>query len=406
MARRQNIIAQPAKEKLMLWVWWLYSGGVALVLLGFLLDAFSGLPKLADLARPEWDRRESNRLRVRVIVPALNEEKGIEACLRSLAGQDYSNLEVIAVNDRSSDSTGAIMDRIAATSGGRLRVLHLSELPPGWLGKPHAMWSAAKLVTGDWLLFTDGDVVFQPGAIRRAVTYAETARTDHLSLLPTLLTKSVGERMMISLFHFGLVAMRPWQSPAGPSRFAFGAGAFNMLRRSAYQQIGTSEALRMEVVEDLALAQRVKRAGLISCVVLAPGLVSLHWASGAMGIVRTLTKNGYAVIGFRWYIAALFTLIVLAFHVAPFVLMWLAPGSAKLGFALCVGCIFCFYLLFRRVTGINPAYFLLHPIGALLSAYALLRSVVLTTVGGGVVWRGTKYSLHELRRAAASRTAD
>ena len=389
----------------MLWLWWLYSGGVALVLLGFLLDAFFGLPKLADLTRPEWDCQEPGLPRLSVVVPALNEEKGIEACLRSLVAQDYRDLEIIAVNDRSTDSTGAIMDGIAATSDGRIRVLHLTDLPAGWLGKPHAMWSAAKLATSDWLLFTDGDVVFQPDAIRRAVIYAERARADHLSLLPTLVTKSVGERMMISLFHFGLVAVRPWQRPASASRFAFGAGAFNMVRRKAYQRIGTFEALRLQVVEDLALAQRVKRAGLISCAALAPGLVSLHWASGAMGIVRTLTKNSYAVIGFRWYIAALFTLLVLAFQVAPFVLMWTAPGWAKLGFALCVGCIFCFYLLFRRVTGISPAYFLLHPAGALLSAYALLRSVVLTTLGGGVVWRGTKYSLEELRQAAASRMA-
>ena len=290
----------------MLWLWWLYGGFVAVVLLGFLLDAFFGLPKLADLTCAEWDGPEAQS--ISVIVPALNEESGIEGGLRSLATQDHGKLEIIAVNDRSTDATGVIMEKVAAASGSRIRVLHVVELPPGWLGKPHAMWKAASLTTGKWLLFTDGDVIFRPDAIRRAVTYAEKVGADHLSLLPTLITKTAGERMMISLFHFGLAAMRPWQSPETPARFAFGAGAFNMVRRSAYQQIGSFEALRLAVVEDLELAQRVKRAGLVSRVAFAPGLVSLHWASGAMGIVRALTKNGYAVIGFRWYLVLLFTI--------------------------------------------------------------------------------------------------
>ena len=232
----------------MLWLWWLYGGFVAVVLLGFLLDAFFGLPKLADLTCAEWDGPEAQS--ISVIVPALNEENGIEVGLRSLAAQDHGKLEIIAVNDRSTDATGVIMEKVAAASGSRIRVLHVVELPPGWLGKPHAMWKAASLTTGKWLLFTDGDVIFRPDAIRRAVTYAEKVGADHLSLLPTLITKTAGERMMISLFHFGLAAMRPWQSPETPARFAFGAGAFNMVRRSAYQQIGSFEALRLAVVED------------------------------------------------------------------------------------------------------------------------------------------------------------
>ena len=385
----------------MIWLWWLYGGGISIVLLGLLIDTCLGLRRLDDLSQPQWlVVPRANDPRVAVIVPALNEGSGIEACLRSLAGQDHKNLEIIAVNDRSTDSTGAIMDRLAAEFPDRIRVLHVTELPSGWLGKTHAMWKAAALATGEWLLFTDGDVLFREDAITRAITYAENSHADHVSVLPTLLTRSMGERMMIAaMFQFGIAAARPWKAADPKSRFAVGAGAFNLVRRNAYESIGGFDALRLEVVEDMALAFRLKRAGFASRAPLAHDLVKVHWASGAMGIVRTLTKNSYAVIGFRWYLALAIVLMILAIHVGPFIFVWLAPGLTKTAFALALACLFAFYLVFAGKNGISPAYFLLHPIGGLLTAYAVLRSAFLTITGRGVVWRGTKYPLAELRRA-------
>jgi glycosyltransferase involved in cell wall biosynthesis len=388
----------------MLWMWCFYGGGVALALLILLIDAYIGLRCLDDLSQPQWRAEQgSNQPRITVVVPALNEEKGIEACLRSLAAQDHKNLEIIAVNDRSTDATGSIMERIAAEYRDRVRVLHVTALPPAWLGKTHAMWKAATSASGDWLLFTDGDVVFRKDAIGRAMAYAEKMLVDHVSVLPTLITKSVGERMMIAMFQFGIATARPWKAQDPKSRFAVGAGAFNMVRRNAYETVGGFEALRLEVVEDMGLAFRLKRAGFASRAPLAPELVSVHWASGAMGIVRTLTKNGYAVIGFRWYLALAIALLVLAFHVGPFLFVWIAPGPAKFAFALALACLFAFYLLFAGKNGISPWYFLLHPVAGVLTAYAVLRSAALTIAGRGVVWRGTKYSLAELRRASEQR---
>src|SRR5579864_4124861 len=382
----------------MLWLWWLYGGGVSLILLAVLIDTCVGLRRLDDLSQPKWlASPEGEPPRVTVIVPALNEENGLEACLRSLAAQNHKNLEIIAVNDRSTDATGAIMDRIAAEFPGRIRVLHITELPAGWLGKTHGMWKAANLASGDWLLFTDGDVVFADNAISRAAAYAEQIHADHVSLLPTLITRSMGERMMIAaMFQFGIAAARPWKAADPRSRFAVGAGAFNMVRSAAYKAVGGFEALRLEVVEDMALAFRLKRAGYASRAPVAPDMVKVHWASGAMGIVRTLTKNSYAVIGFRWYLALAIVILILAFHVGPFVFVWIAPGLTKMVFGFALACLFAFYLVFAAQDGISPAYFLLHPIGGLLTAYAVLRSAFLTITGKGIVWRGTKYPLAEL----------
>src|SRR5262249_44980479 len=144
-----------------------------------------------------------------IVVPARNEEAEIEPALRSLLQLNYPQFEVVAVDDRSTDQTGAIMDRIAAepAAHGRLRIIHVQELPSGWLGKLHAMWlgsseSATLRNTvqqgSEWLLFTDADCVFHPESLRRAVHYAMKTNTEHLVLFPTAHMKTLGEQMLIS----------------------------------------------------------------------------------------------------------------------------------------------------------------------------------------------------------------
>jgi glycosyltransferase involved in cell wall biosynthesis len=382
-----------------LWIWWLYGSFLVLALGAALADALLGLPKIDDLCRAEWDLTAAESSpSVSVIVPALNEEAAIGACLRSLVAQDYPNLDIIAADDRSTDRTGAVMDEVAASSNGRLRVLHITELPAGWLGKTHAMWKAAAESTADWLLFTDGDVIFSPDALRRAVLYAEAKHADHFVLFPTFIIHSAGESMALSVFRMGILAGRPWSVPNPKSRAHVGVGAFNLVRRSAYESLGTFETLRLAVVEDLTLARRLKRKGFAARTAIGQGMVKIHWAAGAFGIAHNLGKNGYAAVGFRWYLALAAVLFVLVFHVSPFVLIWFAPGFAKLPFAVALAIILAFYPLLDRFSHIGAKYFLLHPFGALLTAYAFTRSALVTILQGGIVWRGTKYSSEDLRR--------
>src|SRR4051812_42454149 len=150
---------------------YIFGGLLGAVWVWRMVGAAIGMPKVDDIRRPEWDSSaEDSAPRVSVVVPARNEEAGIGECLSSLLSMDYPDYEVIAVDDRSSDRTGEIMDGIATTEAGkqRLKVIHVAELPPRWLGKTHAMWSAAKESGGEWILFTDGDVVFRADTLRRA----------------------------------------------------------------------------------------------------------------------------------------------------------------------------------------------------------------------------------------------
>ncbi len=332
----------------------------------------------------------------------MNEQEKVAACLESLLAQDYANLQILAVDDRSTDQTGAIMDALAAAHPAMFKVIHISELPPEWLGKTHAMALAAAQSSSDYLLFTDADILFTPDAIRRSLAYAVESGADHLVTIPTTIIHRWDEAALLGFFQiFGLWAARPWKvADPKAKRDAIGIGAFNMLKRSAYEQVGGFEALRMEVVEDLGLARRIKRAGLAQRVAFAKGMVRVHWAAGVPGLIHVMTKNVFSA--FRFHVSLLlFGCAWLAFFcVAPF--LWiLRPGGAHLPAGIAIAAILYAYRLVGRHSGISAWNGLLAPFAATVFIYTLLRSMVTTLRQGGIYWRGTFYSLKELRKNAA-----
>jgi cellulose synthase/poly-beta-1,6-N-acetylglucosamine synthase-like glycosyltransferase len=380
---------------------WIAGGVLALVWFSRLLDAALGMRKVADISRPEWDRKPTTAKgnpRVSIIVPARNEEEHIGAALATLLQLDYDNYEVIVVNDRSTDRTGEVMDRMASASG-RLKIIHVAELPPGWLGKAHAMWSAAKPATGDWLLFTDADVHFRADVLSRALAYAETEGADHLVLFPRMIMRSAGEKMMIAFFQTLFVfGHRPWKVADPKTKDHMGVGAFNLIRRRVYDAVGGYQALRFEVVDDMKLGKVVKKAGYRQRNVYGADLISLRWVTGAMGMVNNLTKNSFAIMSFQWWRALLSAFALAFLNLMPFFGIWLAHGWARLPYAVALASIFGIYVGMSWESDIPAYYFVLHPIGAALFVYIMLRSMVLTLARGGVVWRGTFYPLDELKR--------
>jgi len=361
------------------------------------IDAARGLPRIPDITLPEYDTAPEGEPSLTVIVPARNEAADIAACLRSLLQQDYNNLRIIAVDDRSTDATGAIMEALAAERPDQLRVLHISDLPSGWLGKTHAMALAAHHAASDYLLFTDGDILFRPDACRRCLAQAVATGADHFVTLPTPTIKSAGEGMLLGFLQvLGLWPTRPWRAddPSATRDFV-GIGAFCLLRASAYQQLGGFEAFRMEILEDLTLARRVKLTGLRQSVAVSPGLIGVHWAPGALGVVGVMTKNLFAV--FRFHIS--FLLIACAwlalFYLAP--IAFLAWPATRIPAIITLAAIFLLYRLAGRLSGISAWYVTLFPVSAALFLYGLLRSMLITITQGGVTWRGTFYPLAELR---------
>jgi glycosyltransferase involved in cell wall biosynthesis len=406
------------------WIWLYWITGLLLALIWFVPTVQLALhsSEVADLNQPEWNPPSDAALpSLTIVVPARNEEAEIEPALRSLLKLNYPQFEVVAVNDRSTDQTGAIMERIAAepAAQGRLQVIHVRDLPAGWLGKVHAMWlgsqtnaaqinaaqrnaaegNATRQRGSDWLLFTDADCVFQADCLRRAIHYSTTTATDHLVLFPTAHMKTLGERIMISFPQvMAGFAMRPWKVRDPNARDHIGVGAFNLIRRSAYNAIGTYEALRLEVVDDIKLGEAIKKAGLRQDVVFGHELVSLRWAVGAAGVVANLEKNLFAFLRFRVSLVLAVCAVTFFLCVCPFLGLLLAPGWARAPFAVAVAMIALAYTLTGRYMASSPWMFLTCPIAALVFAFATLQSAFIAVRDGAITWRGTKYSLEELRK--------
>ena len=379
--------------------WWTLGALLAVAWVGRALESLFGMRHVADLTHERWDQGLEPATLVSVIVPARNEEAEIENCLRSLAAQDHSALEIIAVDDRSTDLTGSIMDRVAGQLPGRLQVIHIAELPPRWLGKTHAMWTAARQARGEWLLFTDGDIVFAPSTIRRALAYAQSVKVDHLPLFPTTILRTMGERMMMGFFSVvSLVAIRPWRVATPKAREFFGVGAFNLIRRQAYEEIGTFAALRMNVIDDLSLGRRVKQHGLRQHLVFGRGLITLHWAHGAWGYVRNLEKNFFAVLHFRAGLALAAVVFILVMNIGPWAGLAAASGWARLPYAIAIVGMLILYREARAFVQVSPLYVVLHPLAAIFVAVTMVNSVLHALTNKGIIWRGTHYSLAELRR--------
>ncbi len=364
------------------------------------VEAVIGIPNVANIAEPEWGRdptQPSVLPSVLVVVPARNEGAQIEQCLHSLLTLDYPNYKMCAVDDRSDDATGEIMDRLQREHPDKLRVLHVTKLPAGWLGKTHAMWCGAAEDGSDWILFTDGDISFRRDSLRRAITYAEASRTDHLVLFPTMLMKTFGERMMLAFFQlvFSLVH-RPYKVSDPKTHDAMGVGAFNLVRRSVYEDIGTYRALRMEVLDDMKLGSAVKAHGFTQRCAFGEGLISLRWAEGTAGVVRNLRKNMFSAVRFSWTLAALAVFAAIVFHLGPWIGVIFAPGPAKAGFIVAIAGIAAMYYGMSRHSEVPALYFLTQPLATVIVIYALLESARSSLVHGGVVWRGTTYSLEQI----------
>jgi glycosyltransferase involved in cell wall biosynthesis len=380
---------------------WIAGTILALAWFSRIVEAAIGMPSVADISTPEWNRTPSGSPRVSIIVPARNEEADIERSLTRLLELDYDNYEVIAVNDRSTDRTGEIMVRVAAhpAANGRLLVIHHRELPAGWLGKTHAMWTATNEAQGDWLLFTDADVRFKPESVRRALAYAEAEHADHLVLFPQMIMKRPGEYMMIAFFQTMFVfGHRPWKVADPKSRDHMGVGAFNLIRRSTYAAVGTYEALRMEVLDDMKLGKVVKNAGFAQRNVFGADLISIRWANGARGVVDNLTKNFFAVLSFQWWRALISAFGLVFLNLMPFLGLWLAHGWARLPYAVALVSMFLIYVGMSWRSKVPAYYFLLHPVSTALFVYTLLRSMFHALWNDGIIWRGTRYPLEELRR--------
>ena len=182
------------------------------------------------------------------------------------------------------------------------------------------------------------------------------------------------------------------------TRDHMGVGAFNLVRRPVYEAVGSYKALRMEVLDDMKLGKVIKNAGFAQRNVFGKDLISIRWAKGTLGVVRNLSKNFFAVLSFQWPRALASALGVAFLNLLPFLGIFLAHGWARLPYSVALASMFLIYVGMSWKSRIPPYYFVLHPIGTVLFVYTILLSMSLALGTGGITWRGTFYSLDELKR--------
>jgi hypothetical protein len=335
---------------------------------------------------------------VSIIFAARDEAEKLPAAIKTLLAQDYPRFEVVAVNDRSTDHTSAILHEFERTSR-NLIVTDIANLPVGWLGKPHALVAGFEKSRGDWLVFTDADVHFAPDVLRRAVALASGRRWDHLTLLTSVEMHGFWETAAISYFGLGFVfGNEPWLVSNPRSARYVGVGAFQLVRRAAYEKCGGHARLRMDVIEDMKLGKLMKMGGLRSGVAVAQDMISVRWHSGVRNVIRGVTKNMFAAVHYNPFFALGAMLLSVTMSVLPFFGLAFASGWARVFAGVAAGAAVVIHGGMIWSTDASPLYGLTHPLGALLFCWMVARSAIATLWRGGVVWRDTFYPLKELRK--------
>ena len=339
-----------------------------------------------------------NPPRISVCVPARNEERGVEACLQSLLNQDYPNFEVIAIDDHSTDSTTQIMEALAQEYS-HLKVLEGINLPEDWLGKPFALHQAFKIAQGEYILFTDADLVFKSNALNTAVHAMRARELDLLTLMPQAEFGSFWERAVQPVIFGFIASLTRFKNVNNPDhKSAMGFGAFLMFRRTAYEKIGGHEAGKADVLDDVLIAKRAKQAGLKLLVADGKQLFSIRMYFGLKEIWFGWQKNMFLAMNKSVVKAAYNIFVVLGFLCTPYIILainifkqigWFWIGLAMASVVLVSAAAYktCDELGLHRNTAV------LFPLGALVMAAIMANSMFQTLVRKKTEWRGRIYSV-------------
>ncbi len=364
---------------------------VAVVLAVDLARGLRSLPRLRDAPAPRSSPRVS------VVVAARNEAPHIAAAVLSLLNQDCPELEVVAVDDRSTDGTGEILDRLAHTHP-RLRILHVDALPAGWLGKNHALQRGAEAATGSLLLFTDADVLMRRRTLGRAVGLMERDGLDHLAVAPRILAGTAPATAVVTVFLTLFSAFfRPWRARDPESRWHIGIGAFNLVRADAYRAIGGHGAVRLRPDDDVRLGRALKRAGYRQAAAAGTEHVEVEWYPSLGAMARGLRKNAFAVVDYRLSLVAAGTALPVLFIFWPVAALFFTTGAV---FWLNAGVVALGVLTVAdtaRAHGLRPWTGLAYPLASLLLLGIIWAAALRAVHRGAVEWRGTEYPLELLR---------
>jgi hypothetical protein len=360
-------------------------------------ELFKHIPSVREMPldgeRPDWPC-------VSVVITACDEEEAIGDTVRHRLEDDYHSLEVILVNDRSSDRTGEIMERLASGDP-RVKVIHLKELPDGWLGKVHAMDHGAAAASGEWLLFSDADVVVAPGTIARTISYAEEQGLDHLAVMPEFLPANlILDAGLTNLFRVFCLVGQVWKADRPGSNAAVGSGSYNLVRRSTLEEGPGLEYLKMEAADDVALGQMLKDSGARQRLAKGNGYVLVEFYPTIRAAISGSERSLFTSLGGCSLVRA--SAIGLGFTIlesAPLILLAAAREKRlrKLGAALFLTQA-AVSIAYGRWMERPVAHAAFAPVMSVVMGALMISAGVLGTLRGGIFWKGTFYPKAMLRQ--------
>ncbi|WP_416148870.1 glycosyltransferase [Salipaludibacillus sp. HK11] len=357
------------------------------------LQWFIGGRKLLVLDTYSTDISKHSPPFISVIVAAKNEEQNIYKSVHSLLDQHYPHFEVIVVNDRSSDHTLSFLMELKEKHKNRhkLQIVSISSLPDGWLGKNHALYQGTKHAKGDWLIFTDGDVLFSKETLNKAINCIVSNQLDHLTIIP----ENIGGTIAYKAFHSYWSILGVWNFIQLKHA---GVGAFNMINATVYHEIGTHKALALSPDDDLKLGKRIVKLGFRQKLGFGKNMIRIQWYESIPQVISGLEKNLFAFMRYNTFLVILFSILLFLFHVFPFIGIFSNDLLTRSLFSATILLYIVMYVINIRFVNDKPWLVLSMPFNGILFIYCLCRSAYKTLKRGRVKWRDTEYSLKELRR--------
>jgi len=342
---------------------------------------------------------------ISVCVPARNEERNIRLCVDSILAQTWFNIEIIVLDDRSTDSTPRILSDLAA-SDPRIRILRGSELPPGWAGKPHALVQAAAAARGDWLCFIDADTFVTRDALSAVYAKAVETKADLFTIMTRQIMLTFWERTVLPLVMLALsIGFSPRKVNDPGRKDAIANGQFIFINRDVYNAVGGHEAIRDSIVEDRDLAMLIKTSGYRLVVADGRSVASTRMYTSLSELWEGWTKNiylglhdnpGLLLLGVFGAVLAFVTALLLPAWTIWGIYLARPGGNIEGGLVLVEAALLWGYLIFWRARGsvemgIPAWYALTTPIGAGVFGAMMVTSAWNVLSGKGVRWKGRTY---------------
>ena len=360
------------------------------------LDVVLGMRRMAALDDVPPLHQE-NVPKVSVIIPACNEAATLEPALKSIFAMDYADLEVIVVNDRSVDHTGVVLEQMQKQYPS-LHIHDISALTEGWLGKNHALQYGAERARGEYLLFTDADIIMENSSISRAMRHMLENKLDHMSMIfKNIAPGGLLNALVLDAGAGLMLLLKPWKAKDPNSKRYMGVGAFNLVKSTVYKEIDGHKTIAMHPIDDVMLGKVIKHRGFSQDCLLGHNFIQAEWYVDVRDFINGLMKNTFAFCNYNMANVLFGVLIIMIINILPLFAIFFTSGITRGLFGSAVMVRMLSFAGGFSYTGINPWYSVWALVTPYVYIYITLKAALTTTINRGITWRGTYYSLDELK---------